>query len=112
MINSDLIKQLYESDKLVDKVLVEFPNEIGPYHSPGDIVPLVGTDDVIIETVYPRNNMAVYDLIIELREQPFNGRVQLFLNQGGSHPIAYYEIRAIRLHERGVVLVAGELIST
>ncbi len=112
MLNSDLIRQLDESDKPTGLVLVEFPKEGGPYRSPGDLVPLIGTSDTIIETVYPRNHMAVHDLFVELTEHPLDGRVQLFLNQGGSHPVAYYDIGAIRLNERGVVLVAGGIIAT
>ncbi len=112
MLNSDLVKQLQGFGKDADKVLIEFPNEGGPYRSPGDLVPLIGTDDIIIETVYPRNDTIVRDFFIELMKFQPNGRVQLFLNQGGSHPVAYYDISAIRLHERGVVIIAGGIIAT
>jgi hypothetical protein len=113
MINSDLIKQLQGFGKDADMMLIEFPNECGPYRSPGDLVPLIGTYDTIIETVHPRNGMTVRDLFIKLQGHPLDGRVQLFLNQGGSHPIAYYDIGSVHLRSpAGVVITADGIIAT
>jgi hypothetical protein len=113
MINSELIDKLQEFDRPTDRILIEFPNEGGPYRSPGDLVPLIGTNDTIIETVHPRNNMVVHDLFVELTDHPLDGKVQLFLNQGGSHPIAYYDIGSVHLRiKAGVVITAGEIIAT
>jgi hypothetical protein len=112
MINMELVRQLQGFGKDADKVLIEFPKEGGPYRSPGDLVPLIGTNDVIIETVYPRNDTIVRDFFDKLMEYPAEGNVQLFINQGGSHPVGYYTIGGIRIHERGIVLIAGEVIAT
>lgn len=113
MLNVELLDKLQGFDRPTDRILIEFPNEGGPYRSPSNLVPLIGTNDTIIETVHPRNNMLVHDLYVELTDCPLDGRVHLFLNQGGSHPIAYYNIGSIRLRGKaGVVITAGGLIAT
>ena len=109
MLSGELVKRLQGFGKDADRVLIEFPKVGGPYYSPGDIVQgLEG--DMIIETDYPRTDLTVRDFFIKLMQCPDDREVRLFLNQGGSHPIAYYNIGGIRIHERGIVLVAGDKI--
>lgn len=110
MLNSELIKRLKSFGKDADRVLIEFPDVGGPYRSPGSIEPLVDTDITIINAVYPRNNVIVHDFFIELMNRPRDGEVRLLLIQSGPSLFAYYGIKAIRIYEKGIVLIAGEFI--
>lgn len=110
MLNAELIKQLQGFGKDADRVLIEFPDVGGPYRSPSDLVPVIGTSNTIIETVYPRNGTIVRDFFIKLMDHPLGGEVRLFLNQGGPHPIAYYNVGKVYVHRAGIVLVAGSKI--
>ena len=93
-------------------VLIEFPDTGGPFRSPGDVVDLIGTDDTIIEASYPRAEVPANQFKEILRGQPQDGQVQLYLNDPHFGPAAYYAVHQVRFHDRGVALVAGEVITT
>ena len=111
MLNNELIKRLQGFGKDADRVFAEFPKAGGPYRSPSEIVAGLN-GEVIIETVYPRNDLIVRDFFIRLMDCPREADVLLFLNRGGSHPIAYYNIGMVRIRVAGIVLIASDLVTS
>jgi hypothetical protein len=93
-------------------VLIEFPDIGGPFRSPGNVVDLVTTEDTIIEANYPRDEVPVDQFKEMLLGQPQDGQVQVYLDDPHFGPAAYYAVPKVRLHQRGIALLAGKVIAT
>lgn len=94
-------------------VLIEFPGYGGPYRSPGVCLPSqVNSDDTVIESDYPRRTVPVDQFKEQMLDHNQDGQVQLYMNDPHFGKPAYHSLNQVRLHKRGVVLIAGKVLAT
>jgi hypothetical protein len=106
--NDQLVKLLQRHGCDMDTVLVTINS--GPYRSPSKIVPLIGTDDTIIEATYPREQKTVREVFMALQELPPHGNVQVYVG-GHQNWSGYYGVTRINHYRDNVVIVADTYLT-